>query len=115
MRNETYHRDDYFILHVTVASGFEFKIASRGYNLKSWLAFEENLKSTVVLEQVNEQMYNHVIYGDPLDPLGELQNGRTIENQAQQENVPKRGRGKAKVEDSKAAPRASKRTTQAGK
>ena len=95
------NRDDYFVLHVTMPSGFEFKIPARGYNLKSWLAFEERLESTVVVEQTNASVYEHLIFGDPNDALGELQNGSTNKRKTQRKNSSEGSSSKAKVKDSK--------------
>lgn len=108
-------RDDYFVLHVTMPSGFEFKIPARGYNLKSWLTFEERLESTVIVEQTNAAVYEHLIIGDPNDPLGELQNGSTNKRKAQRKNPPKASSSAKKGEGSKAVRNPGKRTTQASK
>lgn len=62
-------RDAYFVLHVTMQSGFEFKIPARGFNLKSWLAFEERMQTEVIVEQTTQAVYEHLIYGDPTCPL----------------------------------------------
>jgi hypothetical protein len=37
------NRDAYFIIYVEWTHGFKHSIACRGYNLKSWLDFEESL------------------------------------------------------------------------
>lgn len=50
-------------------SGFEFKIPARGFNLKSWLAFEERLGTDVIVEETTQAVYEHLIYGDPTCPL----------------------------------------------
>jgi len=109
------NRDDYFVLHVTVPSGFEYKIPARGYNLKSWLAFEERLGSTVVVEQTNSSVYEHLIFGDPNDSLGELQNGSTNKRQTQRKNSSEGSGSAAKAKDSKSTRTPSKRTTQVSK
>ena len=102
--NETkVKRDAYFVLHVTVPSGFEFKIPARGYSLKSWLAFETRLGSDVVVEETTAAVYEHLILGDPLDPLGELINGPADKRETKRKTAPKRDSGKAKAKDSKSA------------
>ena len=90
-------------------SGFECLIPARGYNLKSWLAFEERLGAKYEYDEITEQAYIHLMLGDPNDPLGEKY-GPASEGTAQQENPPKRSRGKAKVEDSP-KPRTPRKTT----
>lgn len=109
------NRDDYFVLHVTMPSGFEFKIPARGYNLKSWLAFEERLESTVIVEQTNASVYEHLIFGDPNDALGELQNGSNNKRKAQRKNSSEGSESKTKAEDSKAVRTPRKRATSTGK
>ena len=107
-------RDAYFCIHTTMQSGFECLIPARGYSLKSWLAFEERLGAKYEYDEITEQAYIHLMLGDPNDPLGEKY-GPASERTAQQENPPKRGRGKAKVEDSPKPRTPRKTTTQAGK
>jgi hypothetical protein len=46
-------------------SGFECKIPARGYNLKSWLAFEDKLNATYYYEQTTKAVYEHLVFGDP--------------------------------------------------
>ncbi len=58
-------RDAYFVIYATMRSGFECKIPARGYNLKSWLAFEEKLGNTYYYEQTTEDVYKHLVFGDP--------------------------------------------------
>lgn len=95
-------------------SGFECLIPARGYSLKSWLAFEERLGAKYEYDEITEQAYIHLMLGDPNDPLGEKY-GPASERTAQQENPPKRSRGKAKVEDSPKPRTPRKTTAQAGK
>ena len=113
----TVNRDAFFAIHVTMASGFTFIIPARGYNLKSWLTFEDRLGgSSYNYEETTERVYMHLIAGDPYLPLEEEKpNGRTVKAKAQQENPPKRGRGKTKAEDSPKPRTPRKTTTQAGK
>ena len=59
------NRDDYFVIHSTMPSGFECKIPARGYNLKSWLAFEDKLNATYYYEQTTKAVYEHLVFGDP--------------------------------------------------
>ena len=59
------NRDDYFVIYVTTPTGFECKIPARGYNLKSWLAFEDNLKNTYYYEHTTKEVYEHLVFGDP--------------------------------------------------
>ena len=118
--NETkVNRDDYYVLHVTMETGFEFKIPARGWNLKSWLAFEEKLRSEVVYEKTSQAVYDHLIYGDPSVPLvieEETPSGSTIKRKTQRANSPKGNSDKAKGEDSKGtATRKRKATTSASK
>ena len=112
--NDKVRRDAYFCIHTTMQSGFECLIPARGYNLKSWLAFEERLGAKYEYDEITEQAYIHLMLGDPNDPLGEKY-GPASERTAQQENPPKRSRGKAKVEDSPKPRTPRKTTTQAGK
>lgn len=115
----TVNRDAFFAIHVTMASGFSFIIPARGYNLKSWLTFEDRLGgSSYNYEETTERVYMHLIAGDPYLPLEiveEKPNGRTVKAKAQQENPPKRASRKAKVEDSPKPRTPRKTTTQAGK
>lgn len=64
-------RNAYFVIHATMPSGFECLIPARGYNLKSWLAFEEKLGSKYQYEEINEKAYLHLTHGDPLCPLSD--------------------------------------------
>lgn len=66
---EKLNRDDYFVIHTRMSSGFECLIPARGFNLKSWLAFEDKLGATYTYEKVNEKVYQHLILGDPDCPL----------------------------------------------
>lgn len=59
------NRDDYFVIYVTMPTGFECKVPARGYNLKSWLAFEDNLKNTYYYEHTTKEVYEHLVFGDP--------------------------------------------------
>jgi hypothetical protein len=59
------NRDDYFVIHSTMPSGFECKIPARGYNLKSWLAIEDKLNATYYYEQTTKAVYEHLVFGDP--------------------------------------------------
>lgn len=59
------NRDDYFVIYVTTPTGFECKVPARGYNLKSWLAFEDNLKNTYYYEHTTKEVYEHLVFGDP--------------------------------------------------
>ena len=113
----TINRDAFFAIHVTMDSGFTFIIPARGYNLKSWLTFEDRLGgSSYNYEETTERVYMHLIAGDPYLPLEEEKpNGRTVKAKAQQENPPKRASRKAKVEDSPKPRTPRKTTTQAGK
>ena len=63
--NQPVKRDDYLVIYTTMASGFECKIPARGYNLKSWLAFEDKLGSTYYYEHTTKQVYEHLVFGDP--------------------------------------------------
>jgi hypothetical protein len=65
-------RDKFFVLHVTLPSGFELKVPCRGYNLKSWKAFEDRLGSKYDVEEINERIYNHLMLGDPDECLSPL-------------------------------------------
>ena len=114
MSPDKVRRDAYFCIHTTMQSGFECLIPARGYSLKSWLAFEERLGAKYEYDEITEQAYIHLMLGDPNDPLGEKY-GPASKGTAQQENPPKRGRGKAKVEDSPKPRTPRKTTTQAGK
>lgn len=66
---EKLNRDDYFVIHVTMSSGFECMIPARGFNLKSWLAFEDRLGSKYTYTKIPEKVYQHLIMGDPDCPL----------------------------------------------
>jgi|688.fasta_scaffold86155_2 hypothetical protein len=109
MPNDTVRRDAYFCIHTTMQSGFECLIPARGYNLKSWLAFEDRLGAKYEYDEITEQAYIHLMLGDPNDPLGEKY-GPASKGTAQQETAPKRGRGKTKAEDSKST-RTPRKTT----
>ena len=61
------NRDDYFVIYVTMPTGFECKVPARGYNLKSWLAFETKLNNTYYYEHTTEEVYRHLVFGDPND------------------------------------------------
>ena len=63
------NRDDYFVIHTRMSSGFECLIPARGFNLKSWLAFEDKLGATYTYEKVTEKVYQHLTLGDPDCPL----------------------------------------------
>ena len=58
-------RDGYYVIYATMPSGFECKIPARGYNLKSWLAFEEKLGNKYYYERTTEDVYKHLVFGDP--------------------------------------------------
>lgn len=47
--------DGYYLIDVVARNGFCLTIPARGYNLKSWLNFEQNLGSTVEYRAVSEQ------------------------------------------------------------
>ena len=64
-------RDKFFVMHVTLPSGFELKVPCRGYNLKSWKAFEDRLGANYDVEEINERIYNHLMLGDPDECLSE--------------------------------------------
>ena len=64
-------RDKFFVMHVTLPSGFELKIPCRGYNLKSWKEFEDRLGGKYEVEEINERIYNHLMLGDPDECLSE--------------------------------------------
>jgi hypothetical protein len=100
MSPDRVRRDAYFCIHTTMQSGFECLIPARGYSLKSWLAFEDRLSAKYEYDEITEQAYIHLLLGDPNDSLGEKY-GPGNKGTAQQEDLPKRGRGKAKSEDSK--------------
>jgi hypothetical protein len=114
MNETTVRRDAYFCIHTTMQSGFECLIPARGYNLKSWLAFEDRLGAKYDYDEITEQAYIHLVLGDPNDPLGEKY-GPTSKGTAQQETAPKRGRGKAKAKDSKSTRTPRKTTTSTSK
>lgn len=105
-------RDAYFCIHTTMQSGFECLIPARGYSLKSWLAFEDRLGAKYEYNEITEQAYIHLLLGDPNDPLGEKY-GPGNKGTAQQEDLPKRGRGKTKSKDSKAVGDTSGKSTRA--
>jgi hypothetical protein len=121
--NEKVNRDDYFVIFTTMPSGFECKIPARGYNLKSWLAFEDRLGSTYYYERTTQEVYNHLVFGDPGQILDtEDDNGRTKQTEAQQKAPAKRKPRQKASEDSKAVSKpqraskpAAKRTSSSSK
>ena len=98
----TVDRDAYFVIYTTMPSGFECKIPARGYNLKSWLAFEDRLNATYYYEQTTREVYEHLVFGDPNAILDtEDDNGRTDKRKAQQKTPAKRKPRQATNKDSK--------------
>jgi hypothetical protein len=71
MTEQRINRDAYYVIHVTMPSGFEFKIPARGYNLKSWLNFEAKLEAECYFEETSRTVYEHLVMGDPANPLFE--------------------------------------------
>lgn len=52
--------DDCFVLTIEHHDGFKFKIPARGYNLKSWIDFENTMTITkkVTIKSVTFSEYN---------------------------------------------------------
>jgi hypothetical protein len=107
-------RDAYFVIHTTMPSGFECKIPARGYNLKSWLAFEDKLNATYYYEQTTKAVYEHLVFGDPNGIIDmEDDNGRAKQTEAQQKAPAKRKPRQKASEDTKgvSAPKRSSKPT----
>lgn len=51
------NRDSYYMIIATMPSGKVFKIPCRGYNLRSWLDFEESLKLPHFYVEVPQEEY----------------------------------------------------------
>jgi hypothetical protein len=84
-------RDAYYVIYTTMPSGFECKIPARGFNLKSWLAFEDKLNATYYYEQTTKAVYEHLVFGDPNAIIDtEDDDGRTKQRKTQQEAPAKR-------------------------
>jgi hypothetical protein len=104
-------RDAYFVIHTTMPSGFECKIPARGYNLKSWLAFEDKLRATYYYEQTTKEVYDHLVFGDPEGIIDtEDDNGRAKQTEAQQKAPAKRKPRQKASEDSKAVSKPKRAT-----
>jgi hypothetical protein len=59
MDNARVPRDAYYLIEVTLRTDFKFKIASRGYNLKSWLDFQKTMDvKKVTYNEVTLEEYN---------------------------------------------------------
>lgn len=109
-------RDDYFVIFVTMPSGFECKIPARGYNLKSWCAFEDKLNATYYYEQTTKEVYEHLVFGDPNGIVDtEDDDGRGSKSKTQQETPTKRKPRAKASEDSKAVRSTKQRTTSTSK
>jgi hypothetical protein len=50
--------NSYFMVIATMGSGKQFKIPCRGYNLKSWMDFEESLKLPHFAVEVPKDEYD---------------------------------------------------------
>jgi hypothetical protein len=117
-------RDDYLVIYVTTPTGFECKIPARGYNLKSWLAFEDNLKNTYYYEHTTKAVYEHLVFGDPTGIIDTEDDDepRASKGKALKETASKRKPRAKASEDSKRVPKsrgankpAAKRTASNGK
>ena len=94
----TVERDAYFVIHTTMRSGFECKIPARGYNLKSWLAFEDKLGSTYYYEQTTKEVYEHLVFGDPNAILDtEDDDERRVSKRETQQKTPTKRKPRAKA------------------
>ena len=67
MPNETtkFNRDSYYVLTVTMTK-VSFKIFCRGYDIKSWMAFQESVGAEYVWEETTREAYEDY-YCQPLD------------------------------------------------
>jgi hypothetical protein len=117
-------RDDYLVIYVTTPTGFECKVPARGYNLKSWLAFEDNLKNTYYYEHTTKEVYEHLVFGDPTGIIDTEDDDerRTSKGKALKEAPAKRKPRAKASEDSegvskprRASKPAAKRTTSTSK
>jgi hypothetical protein len=63
MDNARVPRDAYYLIDVTLRTDFKFKIASRGYNLKSWLDFQKTMDvKKVTYNEVTLEEYNKLMF-----------------------------------------------------
>ena len=109
-------RDAYYVIHSTMPSGFECKIPARGYNLKSWLAFEDNLRATYYYEQTTKAVYEHLVFGDPNGIIDmEDDDGRADKSETKQKAPAKRKPRAKASEDSKAVSKPKRATKPAAK
>lgn len=86
-------------MQVTVEGGFKYKFAVRGYNLKSWLDFQNSLRSTkdCTYKVITEKEWVKLYYGEtilsecPGDIEKRRRNTRTTSRDAKR-TVVERGR-----------------------
>jgi len=60
-----FNRDSYYVLTVTMTK-VSFKIFCRGYDIKSWMAFQESVGAEYVWEETTREAYEDY-YCQPLD------------------------------------------------
>lgn len=61
-------RYDYIQIDVTYITGFKFSIPARGYNLKSWIEFQESLSSVKkhTYKIITKEEYDKLFYGEEI-------------------------------------------------
>jgi hypothetical protein len=84
----------YYLVRTEWTNGFHHHNPIQAYGLKSMIEFSRTLTNVkdVSYVEITQDEYEDLMYGDD--------NGRNNQSQAQQEDVPKRSRIKAKSKDS---------------
>lgn len=61
-------KDSYLQMQVILHDGFKYKFAVRGFNLKSWLTFQNSLRSTkeCSYKVITEKEWNKLYYGEEI-------------------------------------------------
>ena len=65
---QKFNRDSYYVLTVTMTK-VSFKIFCRGYDIKSWMAFQESVGAEYVWEETTREAYEDY-YCQPLEDEG---------------------------------------------
>lgn len=65
MEKKTVKSDAFFLITVKWKGGFKHKVACRGYNLKSWMDFEDSLEyvDSYNYVETTEEVYNKLVFG----------------------------------------------------